>query len=73
MIKMIVLDLDGTLLNNERKVSETSKNYLKKYLNIERTSCSITRMLKSILKFGFVNAFKYNDFINTTIYCYIIT
>lgn len=27
---MIVLDLDGTLLNSERKVSEKSKNYLKK-------------------------------------------
>ena len=27
---MIVLDLDGTLLNGERKVSERSKNYLKK-------------------------------------------
>ena len=30
MIKMIVLDLDGTLLNSESKVSERSKNYLKK-------------------------------------------
>ncbi len=30
LIKMIVLDLDGTLLNSERKVSERSKNYLKK-------------------------------------------
>lgn len=27
---MIVLDLDGTLLNSERKISERSKNYLKK-------------------------------------------
>lgn len=30
MIKMIVLDLDGTLLNRERKVSLKSRNYLKK-------------------------------------------
>lgn len=30
MVKMIVLDLDGTLLNSEKKVSEKSKNYLKK-------------------------------------------
>lgn len=30
LIKMIVLDLDGTLLNSERKVSEISRNYLKK-------------------------------------------
>lgn len=27
---MIVLDLDGTLLNNEKKVTDRSKNYLKK-------------------------------------------
>ena len=27
---MIVLDLDGTLLNRERKVSLKSRNYLKK-------------------------------------------
>ena len=27
---MIVLDLDGTLLNSEKKVSEISKKYLKK-------------------------------------------
>lgn len=31
---MIVLDLDGTLLNGERKVSERSKNYLKKLKNM---------------------------------------
>lgn len=30
MIKMIVMDLDGTLLNNERKVSKKSRDYLKK-------------------------------------------
>lgn len=30
MVKMIVLDLDGTLLNSENKVSENSKKYLKK-------------------------------------------
>ena len=30
MVKMIVLDLDGTLLNSEKKVSEISKKYLKK-------------------------------------------
>ena len=29
MIKMIVTDLDGTLLNNNRKVSDRSKEYLK--------------------------------------------
>ena len=29
MIKMIVTDLDGTLLNNNRKVSNKSKEYLK--------------------------------------------
>ena len=30
LVKMIVLDLDGTLLNSERKVSEKSKKYIKK-------------------------------------------
>lgn len=30
MIKMIVLDLDGTLLNNKSKVTKESKQYLKK-------------------------------------------
>ena len=28
MIKMIVTDLDGTLLNEEKKITETTKNYL---------------------------------------------
>lgn len=30
VIKMIVVDLDGTLLNSERKVSNLTKNYLRK-------------------------------------------
>lgn len=30
LIKMIVLDLDGTLLNSGGKISERSKNYLNK-------------------------------------------
>lgn len=30
MVKMIVTDLDGTLLNENEKVSNTSKQYLKR-------------------------------------------
>ena len=30
MVKMIVVDLDGTILNSDRKVSNLTKNYLKK-------------------------------------------
>lgn len=30
MIKMIVVDLDGTILNKDRKISESTKKYLKK-------------------------------------------
>ena len=30
LVKMIILDLDGTLLKSEKKVSDESKKYLKK-------------------------------------------
>lgn len=33
MIKMIVVDLDGTILNKDRKMSESTKKYLKKLKN----------------------------------------
>ena len=29
MFKMIVVDLDGTILNNEKKLSKDTKKYLK--------------------------------------------
>ena len=33
MVKMIVVDLDGTILNSNRKISALTKNYLKELKN----------------------------------------
>lgn len=60
LIKMIVLDLDGTLLNSERKVSERSKNYLKKlkemgYIIVIATGRIYESINYAIDGFDFVN------------------
>lgn len=57
---MIVLDLDGTLLNREENVSEISRNYLKKlkeagYIIVIATGRIYESAFQAIKSFDFVN------------------
>lgn len=61
---MIVLDLDGTLLTSETKVSETSKNYLKKLKNLGYTIVVATgRIYESVNQV--IGGFEYVNYVIT--------
>lgn len=60
MYKMIVTDLDGTLLNNNKRVSDISKKYLKElkdngYIICINTGRTIGRTRYALGEFDYVN------------------
>ena len=71
MIKMIVLDLDGTLLNGERKVSEISKNYLRKLKDMGYIIVIATGRIYESINYV-LGGFDYVNYVitDTGAYCY---
>ena len=60
MIKMIVFDLDGTLLNSKKEVTNESKNYLRKlkqqgYILVVATGRIYSHALQALKDFSFLN------------------
>ncbi len=64
MVKMIVFDLDGSLLNGERKISLNSKNYLKKLKDMGYIITIATGRMYESAKYA-MDEFNYVNYIIT--------